>query len=422
MTLLDDAPRASGSRRLDVHPVQRLPWRDWGASLVAGVLAAVALWAIVLLPVLAGWLADPGSDVGFTDTTSMSASIWAAGHRGPLDAGTHTVVLAPLLLLGLAVLCCRYAASHVLRHRHTVPEGGVTTTREALTALGVDLLGLLVLGYLAIGVALALLAGSGPAPVSLPSLLPGLLLTPIAGAAWAGWREHRYSPNPAFDRGVAWLEAHVPVFVQRSWRPAAQALAGLLAASTLIVLALLALQHERVLALYGILDAGPVGIGVLTLAQLALLPNLSVWTLGWVAGAPLSVGSVQIGWVGTVAGELPVIPVLGAVPEPGPLPAWTWVVVLLPIAAGAWIGCRVALALPRLCGWVTKVLTSGAACLAVALAVLALTWLASGSLTPGTMDHLGTPPLESAGLLLAELLGGALVAALLTHVVRARRL
>lgn len=422
MTLLDDAPRTRTPLGTQVTLGLRLPWRDWGASLVAGVVAALAVWAIIMLPVLVGWLADPRSDAGLTDATAMSASIFGLAHRGPLLVDSLTVTFAPLLLLALAVLCCRYAATHVLRHRHLVPDGPVRSAREALTAIGVDLLGLVVLGYVAVGVGLGVLAGTGPAPVHLLLLVPGLLLVPVLGVAWSVWHEQRHAPNPAFDRGVAWIESRVPVYVQRSWKPAAQALLGLLAACTAFVIVLIVLQWERVFALYGVLDAGIAGIVVLTLAQLLAVPNLALWTLGFAAGAPLSIGSVQMGWVGTVAGELPLIPVLGALPEPGPLPALTPLVVLLPVLAGTWIGVRVAMNLPRLSGWTTKLLTSGAACLAVGVVVLLLGWLAAGSIAPGATDQVGTPALESAGLLTAEMVGGALLATSITHLVRTRRL
>ena len=47
-----------------------------------------------------------------------------------------------------------------------------------------------------------------------------------------------------------------------------------------------------------------------------------------------------ITWSHSNPGLLPLIPGLGAVPAPGPLPAGLWLSVLVPVAAGALVGWR----------------------------------------------------------------------------------
>ena len=130
------------------------------------------------------------------------------------------------------------------------------------------------------------------------------------------------------------------MLIRRAVPPALEVLVGLTAVAFLLVLGLLLLRGERILALYGSLDAGVVGTLVLTLAQLAALPNLMVWALGWLSGAGMTVGTVHVGWSHSTAGDLPLIPVLGALPEPGSLPPGMWAMVFVPVVAGAWVGYR----------------------------------------------------------------------------------
>jgi len=52
--------------------------------------------------------------------------------------------------------------------------------------------------------------------------------------------------------------------------------------------------------------------------------------------------------------------------------------------------------------------------------VLVLSWLATGSLTPGRLGTIGTEPLMATGALLAQLLAGAITVLTVMHVLRRR--
>ena len=96
---------------------------------------------------------------------------------------------------------------------------------------------------------------------------------------------------------------------------------------------------QQVLLLHNALAPGAAGGVVLTLGQLALVPNLLIWSAAWTAGPGFAVGtgtSVMPGH--TELGALPAIPVLGALPTPGAGPGWAWAVLALPVLAGAVAG------------------------------------------------------------------------------------
>lgn len=384
---------------------------------VAGALCVVLGVVVVALPTVLSWAADERSTVTFWQTLGVSVDLWALGHRAQVQAPGVEVVLAPLLLTAVPFgLCWSAVRQIVLSRPHLqgrVPHIG--GWRSAWHALGGSDVTAFVLGYLVVGLLVAHTASFGIAPVWLPSLVPGVLLVPLVAAGVVWWREHRREEHPAVDAGLAWVRDRIPVLVRRALPPAVEVLVGLAAVCFLLVLGLLLIRGERILTLYGSLDAGAVGTTSLTLAQLAALPNLLVWALGWLTGAGVSVGTVHVDWSGSTPGDLPLIPVLGALPEPGPLPPGMWAMALVPLVAGGWLGYRAAGSASRLSSWLTKARITLAACVAVALAVLVLAWLATGGLTPGLLGTVGVVPWEVAGLLLAQTSVGALVVVSLLH-------
>lgn len=420
MTVLQRPERAttdSTTRGSVLHRARAL-----AMAAVAGALAAVVSLMVVSLPVLVAWFAEERSTVSLWQAVGVAVDGWALAHGGTIHVGQVQVVLAPLLLTAVPLLACRYAVNQVLVDR---PEarGDLVDVRGAATAwraLAGPELAWFVIGYLLSGVLLCSLAALGQAPVSVASVVPGLLLVPLAAVALGLRREHRRQEHPAIDRGLRWVELRTPVLLRRGLRPAGEALALLGAAALVAVVALLMVRAERIGALYFALEAGTVGTSVLTLVQLLALPNLMLWAIGWFTGADVVVGTVRVGWSGTTAGDLPLIPVLAALPEPGPLPAGLWLSVAVPVLTGCWLGWRSARSAPRLASWWTRAQIAVSACLGVTLVVVVLSWLAAGGLTPGVLAVVGTLPLVVGGALLAELLAGALLTLTALHLARTR--
>lgn len=411
---------ATGSGAFTAPVLARI--RSFGLAALAGAVAVVLSWMVICLPTVLAWIADDRSTVSIWQTLGLGANLFALAHRGTVVSGDTSVVLAPLLLTAVPLLACRYAVNHVVVDRPEV-RGDATVIRgwrSAWRALGGAELAWFTGGYAVAGLLLCELAGLGQASVRLITVLPGLLIVPAVAVGLALRREHARQEQPVIDRALRWIELHLPVLVRRGVRPAVQALAGMFGAALLLVVALLALRAERIGSLYGALDAGSAGLVVITLGQLLVLPNLLVWALGWTTGADVVIGTVQVGWTGTSSGDLPLIPVLAALPEPGPLPPGLWLAAAVPVLAGAWIGLRSIGAASRLASWWAKAQIALSACVMVTLVVLVLSWLAVGGLTPGLLGQVGTAPLLVAGALLVELLAGALVTVTVLHLTRRR--
>ena len=395
--------------------------RGVSMALAAGALAGLVGWLVVAVPVLIAWLADPQSTVSMWQSLGIAGDVWALAHHGVVQTPEVSVRLAPLLLTAVPVLLTRYAVRQVLAE----PRSQSAPTRiggfgGAWQALRATELVLFVLGYVAFGLLVAVLAGLGQAPVPLVTLLPGLVLVATAGVVLALVREHRRQEHPTIDRALGWLAARIPVLLRRGLAPAGEALAGLLVVALLVVVVLLVVRMDRVTTLTTALEAGGVGGVVLVVGQLLFLPNLILWALAWLVGAGLSVGTVHVGWAGVTAGDLPLVPVLATLPEPGPLPEAVWLAGAVPMLAGAWLGYRGARSAPRLASWWTKAQVALSACAWVAAAVLVLSWLSTGGLTPGLLGVVGVDAWLVTAALLGQLLLGASVMVTALHLTRRR--
>lgn len=391
-------------------------------ALLAGALCVVLGALLVTVPILGSWAAEERSTSTFWQTVGASVDFWALAHRAEVRTPGADAVFAPLLLTTAMVAICWYAARQVVFNRDElmarVPRIG--GWRSAWHALGGQEAVSFVVGYLVAALLLAQVASLGVAPVWLPSLVPGAVLVPALAVCLVWWGEHRRDDHPSVDAGLRWVEAHTPPMVRRALPAAAQALLGLALASFLVVVALVLLRGDRVLELYASLDAGVVGTGVLTIAQLLAVPNAMVWALSWLSGAGFEVGTVEVGWTESTPGDLPLIPVLGALPEPGQLPGWLWGAVAVPLLAGVWIGYRAVRSSSRLSTWWAKTKIALVAALMVGVTALVLGWLATGGLTPGLLGTVGVVPWQMAGLLTLEIAAAALLTVTVLHHARVR--
>lgn len=130
---------------------------------------------------------------------------------------------------------------------------------------------------------------------------------------------------------------------------------------------------------------------MLTLGQLVYLPTLFVWSIAWIAGPGFAVGAgTAVSPAGTQLGVVPGVPALGLLPENSSM--WMLIVVLLPVAAGAFAGWIVRSQLV----WrdaARPVAPRAVIALTIALAtagvVAVAAVLASGSIGPGRMAVTG---------------------------------
>jgi hypothetical protein len=388
-------------------PAEQRPTRltDILAGIVSTGQALVLSLAVVVLPAVVAYLvgtatlatpADaPDDAVQVGSAIDVAMGIWLLGHGVPLTTDAVTVSLAPLGIAALALF-----ATYVSAKRFA------TTTVRAWAAGTVT--------YALCTTAVAALAGSAPG-WSLPmAALAGLAMGGIG--MLLGILARPDAPTvveigerlEVVARRLTGVEL-VPATLRLGLRGGAVAVALLIGGAAILVAGWALAGRATSSDIITALEPGWTGGVVFAVAQLALLPNLVLWAAAWLAGSGFAVGvGTSFTPFGTISGPLPAIPLLGALPGDdwaNPVSAWTPVlVVACGVAAGLFAWRRLEPTLVRWCdvGWVFGgiVVTPG-------VVMLLGQWAAAGAGGPGRLSDVGANPLATAGLVAAEVGGGA---------------
>ncbi|OUE29935.1 hypothetical protein BFL35_12670 [Clavibacter michiganensis] len=300
------------------------------AALEALLVVGVGV-ALPLVPLTALWAGQYDLQIDWGVFARTAVDLWLLGHGVPLTASLDPALaaalglpavdapfalsLAPLGFALLTLLLGIRAGRRIVETDH--PGIG------AVAAIGTT-------AVLSLGLALAAQhEGVAPAVVRgaiLPTLVLalGLLVGGVArvdraraGRWWASLSSGRAagsirSVRDALDR----LPEGAPSVAATAVRGGAAAAFAVVAISAVVVAVLLGLQYATVITLYETLQTGIVGGVALTLGQLALLPNLVVWTASWLIGPGFALGTgSSVSPLGTSVGPLPSLPVLGVLPQ-----------------------------------------------------------------------------------------------------------
>ncbi|MGH3495398.1 MAG: cell division protein PerM [Sciscionella sp.] len=342
--------------------------------LLAGYVVAAAVVAVVV-----AFAAQAGFSLGRV-LAAAGAGWLVAWHVTLIIRGGNLGVL-PLALTAIVVWFVWHAASTA------AAKLGPTTRRDALSIVAV-----ISLAHAALGLLIALLFGSALIRVQ-PAVAFGVCgalagLVAAGGVAkQAGWQDAARSRMGAADRVAV--------------RGGALAVSALVGVGALTYCLALVLSYSSVL---GVLSAAAPGIGSalgMLLLCLGYLPNAVIAALSFAAGPGLSFGAVSLTPLSYNPGALPAVPLLAVLPDHHT--AWTPLVFVLPLAAGA------------LVGWYLRAVDESPVrrLRAVALAALcaAVVCLVLAALAGGSLGRPGSPPvLVPAGLLGLTVFGWVLLA------------
>ncbi len=384
-----------------------MPMPLWLQGVVELIVTALFSALAVFAAMSAVWATKGFGDMEFSSVAAMSAHLWLLIHGVPLDlaaafgASAGTMTLVPLGLSILPLLLCYRSGRRLARASYEgeflIPVLSGSVTYALISS--------------------AMYGWASPHPQPLQALNAALvpLGIVVAGLMWGGYREARslsrmvgvdtaeqISQMSQYSRwagSYAWavVRAAVVAFV---------ALIGL--GAVLLGIGILA-GWSQIVATYQELHAGAVGDTAVTLLQLGFLPNLVIYAIAWSTGAGFSFGAgTSVGLTSSDAGTLPMLPILGAVPES--LGSAGLLGLLVPLAAGAiagwwflregedhldeWVALKVpfrplsALISAVALGVVTGILTSFGA--------LWLGWISYGSLGIGRFTEVGAEPLTFA--------------------------
>ncbi len=384
-----------------------MPMPLWLQGVVELIVTALFSAIAVFAAMSAVWATKGFGDMEFSSVAAMSAHLWLLIHGVPLDlaaafgASAGTMTLVPLGLSILPLLLCYRSGRRLARASYEgeflIPVLSGSVTYALISS--------------------AMYGWASPHPQPLQALNAALvpLGIVVAGLMWGGYREARslsrmvgvdtaeqISQMSQYSRwagSYAWavVRAAVVAFV---------ALVGL--GAVLLGIGILA-GWSQIVATYQELHAGAVGDTAVTLLQLGFLPNLVIYAIAWSTGAGFSFGAgTSVGLTSSDAGTLPMLPILGAVPES--MGTFGLVGLLVPLGAGAiagwwflregedhldeWVALKVpfrplsALISAVALGVVTGILTSFGA--------LWLGWISYGSLGIGRFTEVGAEPLTFA--------------------------
>lgn len=359
-------------------------------------------WAAFWRASVDTWLVGHGVDVHIALDADAASALGLSGADASFDVSIAALGFA-LLTLALAVRAGRRVAETRYRLLGEVVAVG--------TFAGITL-------------ALALTAQDAVASTAIVEAVIAPTVVFAVGVLAGSVRTRRHARDDDGSSVRDWVA---------DWRPetrstatavltgGAGAVAAIAAAAAVLVAVMLVAGYARVIALYESLHTEVLGGIVLTLGQLALLPDVVVWAMSWLVGPGFAIGTGSaVSPVATSLGPVPAVPVLGALPEGSS--AWGFLGLLVPIVAGFLAGV-VVLPRLRLAGDPTpgRLVGTGLGIgLVGGVLVAVLCWLSSGSAGPGRLADVGPHPLVVGGIAALEL-GIAAAIGLLVSSRRGRR-
>lgn len=357
------------------------------AVLEAVLVVAIGI-AIPLAPLTILWGVQYGFALDWTAFWRASVDLWLVGHGVDITltldpataaglgvAGADAPVTITIAMLGFALLT-------VLLGIRAGRRVGETRYRG---------LGELV-SLLAFGLASFAVTFSTRQPAASPSLWQGTALpTAVFAIGLAiGVLQARRDARAAPLRDPT-----------RSWPPELRATAvtalrgGVAAAAGIALLASLALasaivlSYAKIITLYESLHTELLGGIAITLGQIAVIPDIVIWTASWLIGPGFALGTgSSVSPLGTQLGPVPGIPILGA------LPAGQFTLgflgLLVPVVVGFLVGAILGPGLRR----AGAPIVLAGICIGVVGGVILglLAWAASGSAGPGRLVHVGPDP------------------------------
>lgn len=372
------APRIAGQAR--ARAGEPIPWRP--ALILALRTVGLCVLAVECV-VLVLWATEQGSTAGADGALRTGLAIWLAAHRtgfeipgGHLGATPYTLTALPAILL--------WRGGGALVRMHGV-KGLAETRRAVLAVTGI---------YATANVLLCFLAAQGAVrPIPSQALLGSAAL---AGLATAGGtlRASTWRPSLPGRLGVVVRGTGVAVF-------------ALLLSACAVTLVAVVVRHHAVTSTGHAVAPSTSGALGLSLLNVTALPTAVVWTASLLLGPGFGVGSgTGVSLAAANYGPVPGLPILAALPSPGPF-AWSALLLLaFPVGAGG-------LAALRLSRGIREVRELVVRCAQMAVltgAVFALlAWLADGPIGPGRLSVAGPSPWQIGLAAIVDVGGGALL-------------
>jgi hypothetical protein len=373
------------------------------AALEAAILVAISL-GVVLVPLTLVWFLENNPEVDWLVTFRAASDFWLLSHGTGLvvSEGEILGILVPafmvtLVPLGMTIWLARSfynAGKRFIAARSLWPGW-----------LG----GSLVYGAAALGISTAAydsaiypIAWQG---VFFPTIL--FLVFQVLGSLF-GQPDEIFEGDildqaPERDRVRESLNAlrlrlhwSVRSIIGPAFRAGTAITVMLLMVSAFTIAVLIALNWIDITRLYESVQVSVLGAVVLTLGQLALIPNLVIYGAAWLTGVGFSIGAGSlISPLGSQVGPLPAIPVLGALPVGQLEFGMVSIAVVLLAAFIATLAIRKSADEIRFefaTAWTAAISLGLSIAFVSATQMALLAFIASGSAGPGRLSQVGVSP------------------------------
>jgi hypothetical protein len=356
---------ASAARRKSAATARAEPMPpqiSWPAmAVVGGAMTSLASWILCAGMTVLGWLAaEPGTLGG---ALQLGTLLWLLSNGVGVLIGAVPVTLVPWGATAvIALMISRFAAASARQAR-----ADQRTSPWLISIITVAAYQLPIL----VG---AVLWGEPWRAPARWAVVIGLYLV----AAWWG-----------SSRNLARRRTEVPNWARTIPRAVLAAQLTMLVTGAAVLVTSLWMHLQRVEALHETLHPGVAGAIALLLIQLAFAPNALIWSASYALGPGFSLGAGSVvAPAATQLGMVPGIPLLGALPSPGPgdLAQLWW------LAAGAVAGaiaCWVVLGSRPAARFDEASLVGGACGLLAGAAFAGLAWAASGDLGTVRLADMG---------------------------------
>ena len=324
MTSLLSAPSRAAGTAVDLrHRRPLAPLAVAGGAAAAGSVLVVCLGLAVT-----GWfLSDAGAHGAPRDALQVGALGWLMGHGSGVRVGGTAVTVVPLLVTLVAAWTTwrigYRVGDSVSGHgpdADQIADGERDWTVPVATAC-------FAAGYVAVVVVTLVLAGdAATAPSAAPAVGWSLLLTALVGGS---------AIATGSGRAAIWatvLPGNVRATAATSW----SVLRWVVGVSLLAFLAALVLDFATAVNVLSGLRLSPGEAVVVAALTVLLVPNATLFAAAFLLGPGFTVGAqTLVSPTVVVTGPLPAFPLLAALPDSGPVPAWTVALVGVPPLAAA---------------------------------------------------------------------------------------